>query len=191
MDVNYDQEDEDERIDHTPPPPRLKSAQRLKYEAEVRSLTKKVGNLEDMRAQLGLTKRKMAQLLLVDPSAWSRWTKQEEDAPPVIYRALQWYLALNDKYPSLDVGFWLQTIARPTPNLDDRALAEAEKQRSHRLEALEAEVQRLRRQLDAPLAAMPVHYTRGAQPSGKFLKWEALIVAAVLGVGIAIGHFVR
>lgn len=39
----------------------------------------------------------MCQLLLVDPSAWTRWTRNEEKTPPHIYRALEWFLALNEK----------------------------------------------------------------------------------------------
>lgn len=54
----------------------------------------------------------MAQLLLVDPSAWTRWTKGGDEAPPHIYRMLQWYLALEEKYPALDVKFWLQTVTQ-------------------------------------------------------------------------------
>ena len=91
---------------------KAKSSQRLRYEAEVEIIKRKLGSLDDIRNQLGLPQRKIAQLLLVDPSAWTRWTKSGEDAPPHIYRMLQWYLALQDKYPALDVGFWLQSVAR-------------------------------------------------------------------------------
>lgn len=39
----------------------------------------------------------MCQLLLVDPSAWTRWMKDESRVPPHIYRSLEWFLALNQK----------------------------------------------------------------------------------------------
>lgn len=39
----------------------------------------------------------MCQLLLVDPSAWSRWMRDETKVPPHIFRALEWYLALHHK----------------------------------------------------------------------------------------------
>lgn len=94
------------------PASRPKSPIRLRYEAEAQLIQKKLGSLEDIRAQLGLSQRKVCQLLLVDPSAWTRWTKGEEGAPPHIYRMLQWYLALHDKYPALDVNFWLSTVPR-------------------------------------------------------------------------------
>jgi len=92
--------------------PRAKTSLRLKYEAESEVIRKKIGDLESIRGQLGLTQRKIAQLLLVDPSAWTRWTKPGEKAPPHVYRMLQWYLALQDKYPALDVNFWLNTVAK-------------------------------------------------------------------------------
>lgn len=79
---------------------RSKTSLRLKYEAEVEILTKQMGDLEDVRQRLGLSRRKICQLLLVDPSAWSRWTKSGGQAPPHIYRSLHWYLALVDKHPS-------------------------------------------------------------------------------------------
>lgn len=78
---------------------RSKTPLRLKYEAETAVIQKKIGHLEDIRNSLGLSRRKMAQLLLVDPSAWTRWTKNEDSAPPHIFRALQWYMALIDKQP--------------------------------------------------------------------------------------------
>lgn len=91
---------------------RSKSSLRIRYEAETEIIRRKIGSLEGIRQQLGLSQRKICQLLLVDPSAWSRWVRDDEDAPPHIYRMLQWYLALQDKYPALDVNFWLSTIAR-------------------------------------------------------------------------------
>lgn len=82
--------------------PRSKTSLRLKYEAETQVLKRDLGSLEDIRIRLGFSRRKMCQLLLVDPSAWSRWTAKETDAPPHIYRALQWYLDSkryqSDKY---------------------------------------------------------------------------------------------
>lgn len=92
--------------------PRAKTSLRLRYEAESEVIRKKIGDLEAIRGQLGLSQRKIAQLLLVDPSAWTRWTKQGEKAPPHVYRMLQWYLALQDKYPALDVNFWLNTVSQ-------------------------------------------------------------------------------
>jgi transcriptional regulator with XRE-family HTH domain len=89
-----------------------KSVLRMRYEAEVSVIRRKLGELEQIRNQLGLSQRKMCQLLMVDPSAWTRWTRGGEDAPPHVYRMLQWYLALEDKYPALDANFWLSAVAK-------------------------------------------------------------------------------
>lgn len=92
---------------------RGKSSLRMKYEAEVEVIKKTQGDLEDIRRKIGLSKRKMAQLLLVDPSAWTRWTSKEGKVPPHIYRSLQWYLILQDKHPELKSSLWLNSVAQP------------------------------------------------------------------------------
>ena len=78
---------------------RSKTSLRRRYEAEVDVIRSQIGGLEKVRDRLGLSQRKMCQLLMVDPSAWSRWTKDESKVPPHIYRALQWYLALTQEKP--------------------------------------------------------------------------------------------
>ena len=80
-------------------PLRSKTPLRISYESEVKLICKKIGSIEKVREDLGLSRRKMCQLLLVDPSAWTRWNKQPEQIPPHIYRSLQWYLALIEKQP--------------------------------------------------------------------------------------------
>lgn len=85
-----------------------KTSLRIQYEAQVEVIRRQIGGLEAAREKLGLSQRKMAQLLLVDPSAWSRWTKAGgEDAPAHIYRALQWYLALQEKIPGLTPQYFI------------------------------------------------------------------------------------
>lgn len=91
----------------------VRSSQRLKYEAEMGVIRKSFGDLEEIRLKLGLSRRKMAQLLLVDPSAWTRWTSPGQTAPPHIYRALQWYLLLQERFPEMTSAFWLNAVARP------------------------------------------------------------------------------
>ncbi|MEK7356290.1 MAG: hypothetical protein AAB250_07560 [Bdellovibrionota bacterium] len=110
-----------------PATPRAKTSLRLRYEAESEVIRKKLGDLETIRGQLGLSQRKIAQLLLVDPSAWTRWTKAGEKAPPHVYRMLQWYLALQEKYPALDVNFWLNTVAQRPEIATAGALADSTK----------------------------------------------------------------
>ncbi|HRK07383.1 MAG TPA: helix-turn-helix domain-containing protein [Pseudobdellovibrionaceae bacterium] len=127
-----------------------KSSLRLKYEAEVMVLRRKIGGLEEIRARLGLSSRKMAQLLMVDPSAWTRWVQGGDSAPPHIWRALAWYLALEEKYPGLDHQFWLSSVSRPQS--EDLALAA---QRSLRNEA-----QSLREELHSQLQKFNVEQLR-------------------------------
>jgi len=76
---------------------RLKSPLRMQYTAEIKVFRTQYGGLEDIRQKLGFSRRKMCQLLLVDPSAWTRWCKDESKVPPHVYRALEWFLALNQK----------------------------------------------------------------------------------------------
>lgn len=86
---------------------RAKTSLRLHYEAQVEVIRRQIGGLEGARQALGLSQRKMSQLLLVDPSAWTRWVKTGEKAPPHIFRALQWYLALHEKIPGLTNEYFL------------------------------------------------------------------------------------
>ena len=80
--------------DHAKP---VQSPLRMRYAAETKIFRAQYGGLEDIRQKLGFSRRKMCQLLLVDPSAWTRWMKDESRVPPHVYRALEWYLALEQK----------------------------------------------------------------------------------------------
>ncbi|MBT4760460.1 MAG: hypothetical protein HOO06_02075 [Bdellovibrionaceae bacterium] len=77
-----------------------KSTQQIKYDAEVQVIKAKIGGVDNIRLQLGLSKRKLAQLLMIDPSSLTRWSKEPHRVPAHIYRSLQWYLALIDKEPA-------------------------------------------------------------------------------------------
>ena len=135
-------------------PARARSSLRQRYEAEARVIERRIGGLEKAREMLGLSQRKMAQLLLVDPSAWTRWTQGSQGAPPHVWRALAWYLALQDKYPALDAAFWLQGVARSTgPAVDEQVsrnlAANADEIRAAKLHtrALEIKIQELSREI--------------------------------------------
>ncbi len=95
-----------------------KTSLRLRYESEARVILRQIGGLEGVRKCLGLSQRKMAQLLLVDPSAWSRWVRDESKTPPHVIRALQWYLQLEQKDPSW--AQWRELIHKreADPSLD-------------------------------------------------------------------------
>lgn len=78
---------------------RSKTSMRLRYEAEKEVLRRQLGDLESIRSELGLSQRKICQLLMVDPSTWTRWLKDESKVPPHIYRSFQWYFELIEKKP--------------------------------------------------------------------------------------------
>lgn len=84
-----------------------KSSLRMTYEAQVEVIKRQIGGLEELRSKLGLSQRKMAQLLLVDPSAWTRWLANEKQIPPHIWRSLQWYFSLQEKIPGLTPQYFL------------------------------------------------------------------------------------
>lgn len=113
---------------------RNKTSLRLKYEAETRVFRAKFGGLEDVRRRLNLSRRQMCQLLLVDPSAWTRWTRNEERVPPHIYRALEWYLTLEGR-------------SELHPHLSKVYLGSM-KASDHRIEELIYEISDLKRQLN-------------------------------------------
>lgn len=124
---------------------RIKSSLRLQYEAQVRVIRGQIGELEKVRQDLGLSQRKISQLLLVDPSAWTRWTRPGEDAPPHIWRALQWYLTVREKIPGLTPQYFLGADPKVLhqKTLDQlRAEREAREARIHELEMRIAEIER-------------------------------------------------
>ncbi len=82
--------------------------QQAEYKSIVESIKIDIGGLEEVRKTLGLSRRQMCKLLLVDPSAWTRWTRQDQDAPPHIYQALKWYMQLVEKTPDIHAPLHLE-----------------------------------------------------------------------------------
>lgn len=70
---------------------------RDQYLLEIERIKHEIGDLEQIRTALGLSQRRMCQLLLVDPSAWTRWNKTSP--PPHIYKALKWLIELKKINP--------------------------------------------------------------------------------------------
>lgn len=112
---------------------RSKTSLRMHYEAQVQVIQNQIGNLEEIRGSLGLSQRKMAQLLLVDPSTWTRWTKNGDEAPPHIWRALQWYSALKEKIPGLTPQYFIGSNPQA---LHQKALRELDIERQERQQNL-------------------------------------------------------
>ncbi|QLY27195.1 hypothetical protein [Bdellovibrio sp. KM01] len=121
--------------------PRSKTSLRMHYEAQVSVLRRQMGDLESIRLGLGLSQRKMSQLLMVDPSSWTRWTKQGDEAPPHVWRALQWYSILNEKIPGLTPQYFMNQSPQV---LHQKALQELVSEKAER----QAEMSVLSRKLD-------------------------------------------
>ena len=165
---SHDEKGESAKGPKQGPATRAKTSLRIRYEAEVQVIKRKLGGLEDIRKTLGLSQRKISQLLFVDPSAWTRWTKAGDEAPPHIYRMLQWYLALEEKYPALDTGFWLSTVAR----IEDPG---KEKVMDNRFCKLENSIERL--QFDFHEKSNSIDLMARLQTPPK-VRWQILTLAA-------------
>ena len=100
---------------------RTKTSLKMNYEAQSVVIERQLEGLEGVRLKLGLSQRKMAQLLLVDPSAWTRWTRQGHRPPGIVWRALQWYMILQEKIPGLTPNYFLASApsALRAENLSD------------------------------------------------------------------------
>lgn len=72
---------------------------RDEYNLEKQRIIAEFGGLRGMRDVLGLSQRRLCRLLMVDPSAWTRWNKT--DAPPHIYQALKWLIELKKINPEV------------------------------------------------------------------------------------------
>lgn len=100
---------------------RSKTSLRMVYEAQAEVIQTQIGDLETVRMRLGLSARKICQLLMVDPSAWNRWTRRGAKAPPHVWRSLQWYLSLQDKLPGLTPQYFIERVVARG---DSKALAQ-------------------------------------------------------------------
>lgn len=139
MEIDYSDKDNPPNFDgdYGDPAPanlRAKTSLRMHYEAQVAVIQKQAGNLEEIRSNLGLSQRKMAQLLLIDPSTWTRWVKGGDSVPPHIWRALQWYLALREKIPGLTPQYFLSSSPEA---FHQKAMKELEQERFERTQSLE------------------------------------------------------
>ncbi len=72
---------------------------REEYFLEKDRIVEQYGDLEKIRLALGLNRRRLCRLLLVDPSAWTRWCN--DGAPPHIYQALRWLIELRGVRPDI------------------------------------------------------------------------------------------
>jgi hypothetical protein len=122
---------------------KAKTPLRLQYEAQAEVLRKQFGGLPGVQASLGLSARKICQLLMVDPSAWSRWSKDESQVPPHIWRSFQWFFAVQEKIPGLNASYFL---GRDLQGVDRRIELEwqrKDEEWAQRFQSLNQEKQRL------------------------------------------------
>ena len=122
--------------------PRSKTSLRMVYEAQVSVIQKQIGDLEKVRTDLGLSQRKMCQLLMVDPSAWTRWTRGQQNPPPHIWRALQWYLSLQEKIPGLTAQYFIGKDPQILHEKSMREIGDVKNDFSHRYLKLHTEMQK-------------------------------------------------
>lgn len=145
---------------------RSKTSMRMHYEAQTEVIRKQIGNLEEIRMNLGLSQRKISQLLLIDPSSWTRWVKKGDSVPPHIWRALQWYMTLQEKIPGLTPQYFL---GKDPQVLHQKALSKIHE------ESLE------RKALEARLQDEILHLKRKNQTYRRFLIFTLGILAFALG----------
>lgn len=159
---------------------RSKTSSRMFYEAQVSVIQKQLGNLEKIRTDLGLSQRKICQLLMVDPSAWTRWNRDGEEAPPHIWRALQWYMTLQEKIPGLTPQYF---IGKDPQILHEKALLKINEEKGHR-EALEVELAALKQSAETQHQAFikELRFYRS-------ISYFSLSLALVLGVLFFISAF--
>jgi transcriptional regulator with XRE-family HTH domain len=89
-----------------------RSTQRQRFEAEISEIKKRFGGLDDMRKVLGLSRRQICQALMVDPSAWTRWTSNDEAAPAHVYKTLALIMEQNLRDPKTQTPATTSTKAQ-------------------------------------------------------------------------------
>ena len=91
----------------------------LFYASQVQKIKERLGDLEGIRKNLGMSRRQICQILLVNPSAWTRWTKSSQGAPPHFYRALEWLIYIHNKKTSYQQNSsFLTSSSSPVPLAD-------------------------------------------------------------------------
>ncbi len=163
------------------PTSRNKTQLRSHYENQVDVIKNQFGDIDKIRMQLGLSQRQMAQLLMVDPSTWTRWLKQKKGAPPHIYRALQWLMIIREQLPD-------NTIIPVQPNntntmkiakqLDvqffEKQMKEQDQKRNDTIDQLQLNLYELQNKM-----------------SGQNQTIKALFFTVLLLVGILVGRLLK
>jgi transcriptional regulator with XRE-family HTH domain len=124
---------------------RTKTSLRMHYDAQAAVIERQLDGLEGVRSKLGLSQRKMAQLLMVDPSAWTRWNRPGNRAPGIVWRSLQWYMILQEKIPGLTPNYFLAAA----PSVVQAEALKGIRRESEAREVLEGKLKELDRSVAA------------------------------------------
>ena len=153
--------------------PRAISAHRRRNMEIASKLKTELGNLDDIRGHLGLNKKEMAELLLVDPSAWSRWSKNESKVPLHVWRSLDWYLRLKDTEVS--------TSEEPmqSAQIEELRAEVMEKLAEMRDSIIIMERESIQDIIDSERRDLLSEFEQGAQLAS---GWKLLILANLLGI---------
>lgn len=169
---------------------KARTSLRLQYEAEARVLRRQMGGIESIREQLGLSRRKICQLLLVDPSTWTRWTQDEDKVPPHIYKALQWYLVSLDKYPMLHPLHQV-SIAKEGIGMEKDNLVKERQKLERKLAFLEHQLQEQRTNLlNQTNAAQNQPSETQEKTQGVGLGWKMLLLFNTILILFFLGRLV-
>lgn len=116
---------------------------------QVDLLKQKIGGLEIARERLGYSRRKICQELLVDPSAWTRWTKNNTDSAPAhVYKMLSFLIDAADRTSNYsDVKQKAHDLTFIEPKLHDLDLNFSHTEFLSQLAALREESQKLKVQI--------------------------------------------
>lgn len=163
----------------------VKTSQRIRYDAEVEVIKKQHGQLEDMREKLQLSRRQICRALLVDPSAWTRWTRLDLDGRPIseapahVYKMLALFLEQKGQGRGI---FTDTTVAKSRPEITRadlyRLKSELEKEDQVRLENFQFELtQQLRAEAHSQFETMKTTLVKGSELA---LGWKLLLILNVV-----------
>lgn len=159
------------------PSPRNKTQLRNFYENQVQLIKDQFGDIDKIRQDLGLSQRQMAQLLMVDPSTWTRWSKQKSGIPPHIYRALQWLMIIKDQVPNHSAIPVRSAQVKLAQQLDAQFFEkqkESEKKRDDTIDQLQLNLLELQNKM-----------------SGQNQTIKILFFSVLLLVGILVGRLIK
>ena len=155
------------------------------YQSEVRRIVEKYGNLEEIRSKLNLSRRQICRILLVDPSAWTRWLKKGEPAPPHIYRSLELIL---EKSLNSDLSTGLSTLdAELGARRFEKTNLETKRSLKDLISGLKLEGAASDRLLQKQILEIADMISKSSDANGRLKRWVYLnwiLLGILLSIGI-------